>query len=91
MDIKRLALIFLCGISSTISLAQENPSSATEKVAKDTANRSAATDLAQFGFGPALFLIAYDDEILEDSKDVTLRGDGSISASGTDYSVTLGA
>ncbi len=48
------------------------------------------TNLDQFGFGPALFVIAYSEEVLMDSKDVRLRGDGSISSSGSSYSTALG-
>jgi len=46
--------------------------------------------LDQFGFGPAFFVISYDDEVLKDSKDVRLKGDGSISASESAYSTAIG-
>lgn len=46
--------------------------------------------LNQFGFGPAFFVIAYDKEVLMDSKDVRVRGDNSISTSGSKYSTAVG-
>ena len=63
---------------------------ATEAEAMQEATIQADSELDQFGFGPALYVIRYDDEVLRDAKDVSLRGDGSLSASGSDYSVTLG-
>lgn len=47
-------------------------------------------DLDQFGFAPAFFYIAYDKEVLSDSKDVRVRGDGSISAEGTRHATGVG-
>lgn len=58
--------------------------------AKQAADEKAEKELDQFGFGPALYIIKYDDEVLADSKDVTVRGDGTISAKGTEYSTSLG-
>lgn len=63
---------------------------ANEAEARQEATLQADSELDQFGFGPALYVIRYDDEVLRDAKDVSLRGDGSLSASGSDYSVTLG-
>jgi len=47
-------------------------------------------DLSQFGFGPAFFVISYNKEVLKDSKDVRVRGDGTIDSSGSNYSTALG-
>ncbi len=53
-------------------------------------NQNEIQNIDQFGFGPALFVIEYDDEVLQDSKDVKIRGDGTISSSGSDYSTAIG-
>lgn len=76
-------------VNQTDEQVDSGVASTTEE-AKDQAANQADSELDQFGFGPALYMIKYDEEILKDSKDVTLRGDGSISSSGSDYSVTLG-
>jgi hypothetical protein len=47
-------------------------------------------NLGDFSFAPALFLISYDDEVLQDSKDVKIRTDGKLSASGSNYSTSIG-
>lgn len=47
-------------------------------------------DLSQFGFGPAFFVISYNKEVLKDSKDVRVRGDGAIDSSGSEYSTAIG-
>lgn len=49
-----------------------------------------ATDLSNFGFGPAFFMISYDDEVLVDSKDVRVRGDGTIDAIGSKFGTAVG-
>ncbi|MEW8439619.1 MAG: hypothetical protein AB2689_15840 [Candidatus Thiodiazotropha taylori] len=62
----------------------------TTEDAEENAKNEASTDLDQFGFGPALFIIKYDKEVLKDSKEVKLRGDGTISANGSEYTASLG-
>jgi hypothetical protein len=47
-------------------------------------------NLDQFGFAPAFFYIVYDEEVLSDSKDVRLRGDGTISSQGTKHATSVG-
>ena len=49
-----------------------------------------ATALSSFGFGPAFYMISYNDEILTDSKDVRVRGDGEIDSAGSKYGTALG-
>lgn len=49
-----------------------------------------ATALSSFGFGPAFYMISYNDEILADSKDVRVRGDGDIDSSGSKFGTALG-
>lgn len=71
---------------STIDAAQVQAQEEAEQDATD----DAAKELNQFGFGPALYFIKYSEEILKDSKDVTVRGDGTIASSGSKYSATLG-
>lgn len=51
---------------------------------------NADAGLTQFGFGPAFYMIRYNDKVFKDSKDVHTRGDGTISASGTNYATSLG-
>jgi hypothetical protein len=48
------------------------------------------SELSNFGFGPAFFMISYDEEVLVDSKDVRLRGDGSIDSAGTKAGTAIG-
>lgn len=67
----------------------DNPAASSETNATD-GDKSKSDDVSQFGFGPAFFVLDYDKEILKDSKDVRVRGDGSIDASGTDYSTSFG-
>ncbi len=62
----------------------------TEEKAKEKATTKVDSELGKFGFGPALYLIQYDEEVLADSKDVRIRGDGSVASNGSEYSVTLG-
>jgi len=62
----------------------------TPELAKQAADQKAEEKLDQFGFGPALYIIKYDDEVLADSKDVSVRGDGTVSTKGTEYSTSLG-
>ncbi|MDO6477009.1 hypothetical protein Q4520_16415 [Alteromonas sp. 1_MG-2023] len=76
--------------SSSDSAQQGESQTSTAAQAEELATTKAENELDQFGFGPALYMIKYENEVLKDSKDVTLRGDGSISSNGSDYSVTLG-
>jgi len=64
--------------------------SGEDKSTDPTESNETPNTLGQFGFGPAFFVISYDDEVLKDSKDVRLRGDGSINASGSKYSTAIG-
>ena len=84
------ALFFTATTSMAMAQQGDLQASTSAEKAKDQAANKADNELDQFGFGPALYMIKYDEEVLKDSKDVTLRGDGSISSSGSDYSVTLG-
>lgn len=63
---------------------------ATPEEAEAVADEEAENNLDQFGFGPALYVIKYKDEVLSDSKDVSIRGDGTISTKGSKYSTSLG-
>jgi len=53
-------------------------------------NPSITNELDKIGFGPAFFVIHYDDEVIDDSKDVKLLGDGTIYSKGSNYSANLG-
>jgi len=59
-----------------------------EEAQKDPNNP--ASELSNFGFGPAFFMIYYKEEILEDSKDVRVRGDAEIDSSGTKFGTAIG-
>lgn len=63
---------------------------ATVEEAAVAADAKEEKNLDQFGFGPALYVIKYKDEVLSDSKDVSIRGDGTISSRGSEYSTSLG-
>lgn len=45
---------------------------------------------SQFGFGPAIYFVRYNEEVVSDSKDVRVRSDGTIDFSGSAYSTPLG-
>ena len=82
---KYLFLIIFSFIVSSFSFAEvQTLAEAQEGGDQET------TDLSNFGFGPAFFMISYKEEILEDSKDVRVRGDGAIDASGSKYGTAVG-
>jgi hypothetical protein len=45
---------------------------------------------AQFGFAPALYAVRYNRPVLGDSKDVRLRGDGTLTAGGSRMATYMG-
>ena len=52
-------------------------------------NNNNAGDLSAIGFGPAFYVIYYDDEVLQSSNDVRVRGDGTVAADGSEYDFTF--
>jgi len=58
--------------------------------AKEQADSKVEDNLDQFGFGPALYVIKYNKEVLNDSKDVSVKGDNTISSKGSKYTTSLG-
>ncbi|MCF6194937.1 MAG: hypothetical protein L3J46_11460 [Kangiellaceae bacterium] len=76
--------------SGYISLSKESDIKATKADAEKAADEKAEKKLDQFGFGPAFYIINYRDEVLSDSKDVSVRGDGAITTKGTKYSTSFG-
>lgn len=64
---------------------KENP-----EIAKLAAEKKEESKLDQFGFGPAFYVIKYDEKVLADSKDVSIRGDGGIASKGSEYSTSIG-
>jgi|GEM_PF-2717169 len=46
--------------------------------------------LKGFHFAPALFVLTYDEEVLEDSKDTRIRSDDTLEAYGTETTTALG-
>lgn len=72
--------------------AQPETGEATpEPAAATPASTPASTPpFAQLGFAPALYAVHYRHNVLADSKDVRLRGDGTISASGTRFATYMG-
>lgn len=58
--------------------------------AKEKADLKQEDNLDQFGFGPALYVIKYKKEVLNDSKDVSVKGNNTISSKGSKYATSLG-
>ncbi len=85
---KKTILIVVLTLFSMVALAQGGEPESGQKQPKTPP--SDVGNLDQFGFGPALFIVSYDDEVLKDSKDVRVRGDGSVSTSGSEYSTAIG-
>ena len=76
--------------ANTPQKAEDKVETEEEKIAKKKAEPLIENELDKLGFGPALFIVNYDQEVLDDASDVSVRGDGSIASSGTDYNATLG-
>ena len=94
---KKIGLITLLFILSTASFAQQNRSGQstngntnTNNVVSNGTAPGEDANLDQFGFGPALFVINYDKNVLKDSKDVRVRGDGTLSVNDSGYITALG-
>ena len=82
MEFKAI-LMGMCTLACSMhSVAAGTP--AAEPVAEEVTlitppeEKQDESNLDQFGFAPAFFYIVYDEEVLSDSKDVRLRGDGTI-------------
>lgn len=95
MKLDSFVLPVICVTFNSIGLVHANDGNGTkpldsEEKAKTSATVQASNELDKFEFGPALYLIQYDDEVLTDAKDVSIRGDGSIVSSGSEYSATFG-
>lgn len=71
---------FAYGASQTLKQAEE----------ENKGNNNDEQDLTRFGFGPAFYMISYQKEILSDSKDVRILGDGSIDSLGSKYGTAIG-
>jgi hypothetical protein len=84
MKISIMIFILLIFSNSAFAVMQSVDS------AQDAPDDEAVPDLKQFGFGPAFYMISYKEEVLKDTKDVTVRGDGTISASGSKYNTAIG-
>jgi hypothetical protein len=78
-------------VNAIINSVETNEAKDSDKI-RVGAVKTAITpeDLAEFGFGPAFFIISYDDKVLQDSKSASVRGDGAISSSGSKYSTAIG-
>jgi len=94
---KKISLIILSiyVLAWNVNLYAETPDDSkskdiTTKIKPDKDGDKIDDDLAQFGFGPAFYLLQYDKEVLKDTKDVRVRGDGTIDTSGTDYATAIG-
>ena len=48
------------------------------------------SNFSQFGFGPALYFVRYNDEIIDDSRQIVIRSDSTIDFPGSRYAVPLG-
>ncbi|MCG7871362.1 MAG: hypothetical protein N0C81_18805 [Candidatus Thiodiazotropha lotti] len=104
LTIHSALLIFTCnaladesGNNSTTSTPQEKQDPDTKDTDDGKKTKSKldniienSSNLSDFSFAPALYLISYDNEILQDSKDVKIRSDGKLSSSGSKYSTSIG-
>lgn len=104
MKIYQFIFLFVVYVSSSLSAYAEDENAEMDKKdnikqsdikssredAAEAADQEDVTALNKFGFGPALYVIRYDDEVLGDSSDVSVKGDGTISVNGTDYSTSMG-
>lgn len=91
---KKLSLILILLTVSNPSFSQETQDASEAKSPENIVSKGSiageVSNLDQFGFGPAFFVVKYDEEVLKDSKDVRLRGDGTINSSGSDFSTAFG-
>lgn len=72
-------------------VAPEAAGTTPEPAAATPPDTPASTPMfAQLGFAPALYAVHYRQNVLADSKDVRLRGDGTLSASGTRLATYMG-
>ena len=97
MKLSGLLLVSLSLVTLSMSVvAQEGDQdagstlTAQQESARSQADEKKESELDQFGFGPALYVVHYKEEVLEDAKDISTRGDGSISARGSRYSTSIG-
>lgn len=73
------------------SAKPEAADAAAEPAAETPSNTPPSTPpFAQLGFAPALYAVHYRHNVLSDSKDVRLRGDGTLSASGSRLATYMG-
>lgn len=86
----RQSAVLLLAIVSAQAVAQEQPQKLDETKVPNATDLEDET-LNGLGFGPALYFIRYKDSIVEDSRDVRLRGDGTLYADQTKSNVALGA
>lgn len=97
MDINKnivIPLILITAASNALSqdddVKLEDVELATETKAAEKATEEWSTKLDQFGFAPALYLIRYNEEVLQDSKDIRVRGNNTIESSGSESAVNIG-
>ena len=85
-----LVLIASCSLLN-ISYSYGGTPEAEAKAKTEAENDPSITnELDKIGFGPAFFIVHYDDEVIDDSKDVKLLGDGTVYSKGSNYSANLG-
>ena len=63
---------------------------AVKNQAQAQATAELESRLGSFGFGPALFAINYNKNVIQETEDVKLRGDGTIGAKGSKFATSFG-
>lgn len=61
-----------------------------EKLETEIEKKKEAVGLSEFGFGPAFFMISYNEEVISDSGDVRLRANGTIDSTGSRFNTSIG-
>lgn len=69
--------LLLSGVSSQVS-------------AQSSSQDDRGNAIRQFGFGPALYFIKYNDEIVDDSRQVNVRSDSTIDFPGSQWAAPIG-
>ena len=90
MKILAIAMVVNAIALFSSNLAAQEVASPLDVHQPPAADPEKDVDLNGFGFGPALYMIRYQDSVIEDPRDVRLRGDGTLYADQTKSNVVLG-
>ncbi|VUD41963.1 hypothetical protein TDB9533_00596 [Thalassocella blandensis] len=83
-------IVILFSTLTSGKVLSDDQTTQQQLTAKNKADERKESELDQFGFGPALYVIHYKEEVLEDTNDVSIRGDQTITATGTQYATSIG-